>query len=80
MSNLASTSSDGGPGSKSGMKSTVQSPGLAEKERIRVEISDQVREFLLKGGEINVLDNYSRGSSNKVGEVWQTMHDEPWLE
>ena len=61
------------------MKSTVQSPGLAEKERIRVEISDQVREFLLKGGEINVLDN-SRESSNKVGEVWQTMHDEPWLE
>ena len=58
------------------MKSTVRSPGLAEKERIRVEISDQVREFLLRGGQINVVGDPCKSPDNKVGEVWQTLDDE----
>ncbi len=57
------------------MDAHVKSPGSVEKDRIRVEIDDQVRQFLQQGGRIDVL-NDKAGKQAQVAGRWQTLDDE----
>jgi len=51
-----------------------ENPG--EKTRIREEIDAQVREFLQRGGKIDILATNPRLQGNSVGSVWH-MEDVP---
>jgi len=48
-----------------------------EKARLRAEIEAQVREYLRRGGEIDVLHTRQRAESNIIGGVWHSQLEEP---
>lgn len=51
------------------MENQVTSVLDATKEKIRIEISTQVEEFLKRGGRIDILTDPTRGDGNR-GVVW----------
>ena len=54
----------------------VYSPGATEKERIRVEIENQVEQFLQKGGRIDVLGKDGPHQDRPPGSVWRNLDDD----
>ena len=50
-----------------------------EKSRMRAQIDAQVREFLARGGEIDVVTDQQRGNQG-IGSVWHTQDEIPQLD
>lgn len=46
-----------------------------EKERIRQEINAQVREFLERGGKIDIRGANERGQNAVIGPVWHSQEE-----
>ena len=55
------------------MQSSVHSPGVKEKANLRNEITDQIREFLQRGGTIEVLEDKPEESESPVGTIWSDL-------
>jgi len=61
------------------MTKKIDSSGSCEKERIRDEIDEQIREYLRKGGRIQVLSRPETDMDTKRGSVWQPTFDDAEL-
>jgi len=48
---------------------------LVEKERVRMQITMQVEDFLRSGGEINVLKNEGQSMRASFGCGWHDLDD-----
>ena len=55
------------------MQSSVHSPGVKEKANLRNEITDQIREFLQRGGTIEVLEDKPEEPESPVGTIWSDL-------
>lgn len=61
------------------MTKKIDSSGSCEKERIRDEIDEQIREYLRKGGRIQVLSRPGTDMDTNRGCVWQSTFDDTEL-
>ena len=52
---------------------------ISEKNRIRDEIDEQIREYLRQGGKIDVLSANYRNPRSAIGSVWHGSDDIPGL-
>ena len=52
---------------------------IGEKNRIRDEIDEQIREYLQQGGKIDVLGANDRPPQNAIGSVWHGSDDIPGI-
>lgn len=59
------------------MKQTIDSSNMTEKNRIRDEIDEQIREYLKRGGKIDVLSGKQTKTGNPVGSVWHGSEEMP---
>lgn len=50
---------------------------VTEKNRIRDEIDEQVRDYLRRGGKIDVLSVNQNSTGNAMGSVWHGSEDMP---
>ena len=57
------------------MKTRYEPSQLMEKERIRLQISAQVEEFLRRGGAIDVVTDNSKKAAAAVGSAWSDHDD-----
>ena len=48
---------------------------VTEKNRMRDEIDEQIREYLKQGGKIDVLTGNQRDPRNAIGSVWHGPED-----
>ena len=58
------------------MTGTVNSPGVAEKNPLRDEITEQIRAYLEKGGEINVTEPKVREPVPAADSGWVEVDDD----
>lgn len=61
------------------MTRRIDRTGSCEKERIRDEIDEQIREYLRKGGRIQVLSRPEIDMDTNRGSVWQSPFDDAEL-
>ncbi|MEE4146870.1 MAG: hypothetical protein V2I26_18845 [Halieaceae bacterium] len=59
------------------MKSTYEPAALIEKDRIRLQISAHVDEFLRCGGKIKVLDDPGARNRASIGSAWASQDELP---
>ena len=56
------------------MQTSTTNPGpYPEKERLRAEIHDQVEQFLMSGGRIEVVEKSDISNGRPVGSVWSGL-------
>lgn len=53
---------------------------IAEKQRLRENIAEQVRKFLDAGGNIDVVDNTPSSNTPYRGSIWDTGNRTPLLQ
>ena len=58
------------------MQSSVNSPGVNDKANLRNEITDQIREFLQRGGKIDVVEDKPKVHGSPVGSIWSSVNEE----
>lgn len=58
------------------MQSSVNSPGVNDKAGLRDEITDQLREFLQRGGKIEVVEDKPNRAGSPVGSIWSGVDQE----
>ena len=51
-------------------------PGSTQKDRISDDIDSQIREYLRRGGKIEVISQPERNINRSRGSVWQTPDDD----
>ena len=61
------------------MSSGSEAGNNNQKNRVRAQIDAQVREFLARGGQIDVVDNQQRDTTG-IGSVWHGRDEIPLLE
>lgn len=59
------------------MERTGDTANTTEKNRIRDEIDRQIREYLQRGGKIEVLSGKQAKAGNAIGSVWHGSEDMP---
>ena len=52
------------------MQTSVNSPGVNDKAGLRDEITDQIREYLQRGGKIDVVEDKPNRPGSPVGSIW----------
>ncbi len=57
------------------MATPVNSPGKTEKQHLRDEITEQIREYLQRGGQIEVLNDNRVASASAGASVWSELED-----
>ena len=58
------------------MQPSVNSPGVNDKANLRDEITDQIREFLQRGGKIEVVEDKPNRPGSPVGSIWSGVDRE----
>ena len=59
------------------MGQAQDSRNITEKNRTRDEIDEQIREYLKRGGKIDVLSGNQAKTGNTMGSVWHGPEDIP---
>ncbi len=62
------------------MQPSVNSPGVNDKANLRDEITDQIREFLQRGGRIEVVEGQPKRPGSPAGSIWSTPDQEIQLD
>ncbi len=58
------------------MSTPVNSPQVTEKANLRDQISEQIREYLRRGGEIEVVHDKLEDDTPLVGSIWSNVDDD----
>ena len=61
------------------MKRKDDKTNIGEKNRIRDQIDEQIRQYLQQGGKIDVLSTNDRNPHNAIGSVWHGSDDIPGI-
>lgn len=58
------------------MRIPVNSPLASEKTRLRDQITEQIREYLQRGGEIEIVQDQRHSRAPLVGSIWSDVNDD----
>jgi hypothetical protein len=58
------------------MSTPVNSPLATEKTQLRDQITEQIREYLQRGGQIEVVQDQRDSKAALVGSIWSDVDDD----